>query len=140
MKEKLGKAPQILDLYHGTRKTNPNDLIKSEEGFDVRFSKTGLWGKAIYFAEYSNYSHDYAFSKARTLQNMAEVKQMFQAKVIVGEFIESIEDNTLIMPPMKNAKQRYDSVKGVTQTHPVYMVYANQKAYPEYLITYQLTN
>lgn len=70
---------------------------------------------------------------------MPEVKQIFQARVIVGEFMELKEEKTLTMPPMKNTKQRYDSVKGVTQGHPVYMVYANQKAYPEYLITYQLT-
>ncbi len=32
---------------------------------------------------------------------------------------------------------RYDSVKGFTGNSDVFMIYANKKAYPEYLITYK---
>jgi len=61
IREKLGKDSNIRRLFHGTGTTSP-DLIysKSEEGFDSRYSKEGLWGRAIYFAERSAYSHNYS--------------------------------------------------------------------------------
>ena len=61
IREKLGKDSNIRRLFHGTGTTSP-DLIysKSEEGFDHRYSKEGLWGRAIYFAERSAYSHNYS--------------------------------------------------------------------------------
>jgi hypothetical protein len=47
-------------LFHGTRSCNPYEIIESEEGFDMRFSNEGLWGKGVYFAENASYSHNYA--------------------------------------------------------------------------------
>ena len=47
-------------------------------------------------------------------------------------------DNSLRMPPMiEGKKDRYDSVTGKTGGSNVYIVYANKKVYPQYLITYQ---
>jgi len=48
-------------LFHGTRETNPEIIYKGEEGFDFRFSKEGMFGKGIYFAEDPAYSHNYAY-------------------------------------------------------------------------------
>ena len=136
-KRKLGSQPRILNLYHGTSYTQPSIIYTSEEGFDMRHSQAGLWGRAVYFAENSIYSNSYRFDAGMTLDGK-EMHQMFQARVNVGESIEISADNTLIEPPIKDLAKgiRYDSVKGVTQGYPVYMVYANKKAYPEYLITY----
>jgi hypothetical protein len=47
-------------LYHGTRKTPPDKIYNSEEGFNINYSNEGLWGKGIYFALNSNYSNMYA--------------------------------------------------------------------------------
>lgn len=52
-----GRKPCIKMLYHGTRGTPP--AMIAESGFDMRFSKDGLWGQAIYFAVKSSYSHKY---------------------------------------------------------------------------------
>lgn len=46
-------------LFHGTRKTAPESIFQSEEGFDMRFSNEGMWGQAVYFAKNSAYSNDY---------------------------------------------------------------------------------
>lgn len=48
-------------------------------------------------------------------------------------------DNTIKMPDLLPGSQteRYDSVQGHTNGSDVYMIYANKKAYPEYLITYK---
>ena len=62
---------------------------------------------------------------------------MFQAKVILGDFVEYQSDSSLKMPPLKEGKLHYDSVKGEQGGDQIFVVYANKKAYPEYLITYQ---
>lgn len=65
MAEKLGVQPTILNLYHGTRETQPSLIYNSEEGFDMRYSQIGLWGKAVYFAEYSSYSNAYSYKTGK---------------------------------------------------------------------------
>ena len=45
-----GKKPEEKFLYHGTRKTHPEMVYKSEEGFDSKFCSGGMWGIAVYFA------------------------------------------------------------------------------------------
>ena len=42
------------------------------------------------------------------------------------------------MPPViEGENERYDSVSGETGGSNVYIVYANKKVYPQYLITYK---
>ena len=55
-----GSMVKTLDLYHGTRNTPPDKIYTSEEGFDMRFSPGGMWGRANYFAVNSSYSNGYA--------------------------------------------------------------------------------
>ena len=43
-------------LWHGTGATEPRDIYMGQEGFDVRYSRPGLWGRGIYFAESAAYS------------------------------------------------------------------------------------
>lgn len=63
---------------------------------------------------------------------------MFFAKVLIGISIKLNPDNSLKMPPLipGSTIERYDSVEGFTGNSTVFMIYANKKAYPEYLITY----
>lgn len=41
----------LKHLFHGTGGTDPSLVFKSESGLDMRFSKPGMYGKGIYFAE-----------------------------------------------------------------------------------------
>jgi len=58
---------------------------------------------------------------------------------MVGNYIQMQENRSLKMPPLNRSDNNkpYDSVKGFIGDSDVYMVYANKKAYPEYLITYK---
>lgn len=69
-------------LFHGTRETTPITLIGSEEGFDMRFSNEGLWGRGIYFADRAEYSNKYAYHLPYAHRKL---KQIFLAKVLVGK-------------------------------------------------------
>ena len=69
-------------MFHGTKATDPAEIYQSSEGFNINYANPGYWGKGIYFAQKSSYSHDYR----STLPSGSN--QMFMASIIVGETIE----------------------------------------------------
>lgn len=98
----------------------------------MRFSAGGMWGQANYFAANASYSDAYAHKINGT-------KQMFQARVMVGNTKTCNPNNGLKMPPpisADNPLDLHDSVHGKTGGSDVYVIYTNKQAYPEYLITY----
>ena len=128
-------------LFHGTRGEPAEKICRSEEGFDMRFSREGMWGQANYFAVKASYSHGFA-------HNGANGYEMILAKVLTGDSYYSPSDSTLRMPPEKHQHStgenqlqqvRYDSVNGMTNGSVVYMTYSNDRAYPAYIITYSRT-
>lgn len=131
MKEKNNGNIGEKELFHGTSNTLPEKIYADEEeGFDMRFSRSGMWGQGNYFAEKASYSDNYAY------QDPNGTKQLFLAKVLTGDSIEMKSDTKLRMPPPKDGTVRYDTVNGVTHGCRVYIAYSNDKAYPLYLITY----
>jgi len=97
----------------------------------MRFGREGsMWGRACYFARNANYSASYAYADNGK-------KKMFYSEVLIGDTVQLPQQN-LIKPPNKPGTSiEYDSVQGHTGNSDVYMVYANQKAYPRYLVTFQ---
>ena len=137
------------ELFHGSRRNDPEKIYSSEEGFDMRHSNAGMWGQANYFAEDARYSNGYAYQASNYgysglyRHSYSTEKEMFLAKVLTGDSYQCSSNRTLRLPPEKtpvkgvNLKQvRYDSVNGVTGGSRVYMTYANDRAYPAYLIRY----
>lgn len=123
-------------LFHGTKQTSPEQIYRSDKGFDFRFSNSGMWGNGIYFAVNASYSaKTYSFT-----QFMTGDKQIFLARVLTGDSKELPPDKSLKMPPLKDSCSdkitRYDSVKGNTGGSDIYVVYEHDKAYPAYLITF----
>eukprot|EP00347_Sterkiella_histriomuscorum_P017154 403350461 len=128
------KQPETRMLFHGTRQTPPEKIYDSEEGFNMQFSSGGMWGQPLYFSQTSSYSDNYRF------QLPQNTFQMFFARVLVGNYAPLPSSNSIKMPPIVqgDAKGQYhDSIKGNTAGSDIFMIYANNKAYPEYLITYQ---
>ena len=100
----------------------------------MNYSPGGMWGIANYFAVNASYSDAYC----HTLQNGS--KQMFYARVMIGNTVVCQPNNQMRMPPPINPATPhilYDSVQGFTGNSDVFMIYTNKKAYPEYLITYK---
>lgn len=83
-------------------------IYDSEEGFDMRFSRDGMWGRANYFADKSIYSNKYAYKG----EGMITSRQMFMATVIIGKYETINADKTLVVPNLLpgSTTQRYDSV------------------------------
>jgi hypothetical protein len=70
-------------LYHGTRKIDPAEIYGGEEGFDIRYAKRAMWGKAIYFAANASYS---GLNYHHTLPN--QNSQIFYSRVLLGRVKE----------------------------------------------------
>ena len=131
MGRKGGKSATEMELFHGTRTTPPERIYESEEGFDMRYSRQGLWGLGNYFAVAANYTSTYAYKDA------SGILQVFLVKVLVGDSCELPQDYSLRMPPFKpDGTVRYNTVTGVSYGHRIYVTYSNDKAYPFYLISY----
>ena len=124
-------------------------IYKSEEGFDMRFSHQGMWGRGNYFAKDARYSCSYAYEASQsqglsTSQDIdtiqGKVKQIFLAIVLTGDSYPSSPNKSLRMPPYKSStsseKIRYDTVNGVSAGSRIYITYSNDKAYPLYLISF----
>lgn len=128
-------------LFHGSRQNKPEDIYRGGEGFDMRFSAFGMWGRGNYFAVNSSYSDAYAFHTNR-------VRKMFAAWVLTGNSVYRGPDNTLTKPPpiednpaggsSTDIQRHYDTVNGSTGGTRVYITYENDYAYPAYLITYKI--
>ena len=94
------------EMYHGTSDTPPIAIYKSEEGFDMRFSKAGMWGLANYFAKNASYSNYYAFKDTTN-----GTRQLFCAKVLIGKAsVLGPDQNLKRPPPIPGTYTMYDSV------------------------------
>ena len=56
MSHKGSEKVNEKELFYGSSSTAPEEIYKSEEGFDMRFSHKGMWGQGNYFAESAQYS------------------------------------------------------------------------------------
>ena len=137
MSERNNGKINELDLFHGTRKSLPQQIYASQIGFDVRCSNNGLWGQANYFAEKASYSDAFAHS---TSDGIGSMKEIFLVKVLTGESCECPQNSTIRKPPFRSKDgsifELYDTITGWTGDCKVYMTYDNDKAYPAYLIKY----
>merc|ERR1712137_67133 len=121
-------------LFHGTRNTNPRDIVCSQEGLDVRLSgNENLWGGGIYFAQDFSYVHPYSYPTS------TGSRVVLVASVALGSCFDfgTITSPSLQKPPRNIWKSvDYDSITGVTNKSRVYAVYNSAKCCPRYIIKY----
>ena len=126
-------------LFHGTRNTNPSDVFMGDAGFDMRFSRDGMWGKGNYFAENAVYSHNFCHTEKGQ-------HKMLVAKVLTGACYNCQIPQKYSVPPLRQTtgqeegevQKRYDSIRGFSRGSVIYITYDNDHAYPAYLLTYTL--
>jgi hypothetical protein len=118
---------------------NINISYSSGESFSSR---------GIYFAETSVYSHHFAFKPANHLirgmtswnerpNSRSDEFEIFRVKLLVGQASTIPESHALTMPPLNPANGlRYDTLKGSRNGSPIWIVYENGRAYPDYLVRY----
>ncbi|CDW72412.1 poly adp-ribose polymerase member 14-like protein [Stylonychia lemnae] len=123
IKQKNNEYPAIEELFHGTKNNKPSKVYKNWDSLDVRYSKKGLWGQALYFTDSLSYitKNGFAYtSRKQSQQSMANPKKkVLMGKVIVGLNKYLPQNQDLRYPPFLEGEEnkRYDSVSGDTETN-----------------------
>ncbi|XP_039465730.1 protein mono-ADP-ribosyltransferase PARP14-like [Oreochromis aureus] len=121
-------------LYHGTTQENCDSIVKT--GFNRSFAgqNATAYGIGTYFAVDASYSAQPTYSKPA-----ADGSQlMFVARVLTGVYTQG--QATMKVPPPRNPQQphdRYDSVVDRINNPSMYVVFHDNQAYPDYLITFK---
>ena len=107
-------VPEIYG-FHGSGKTDPYKIIKSKEGFDIKFCKPGNHGKGLYFAKEFEYSGGNN-SKYCHL-NTEGKKSIFISKVITGNHLTLNKDKgakfSVNKPQNADASKRRNILKAI---------------------------
>ncbi|KAE8279182.1 Poly [ADP-ribose] polymerase 14 [Larimichthys crocea] len=121
-------------LYHGTTEDNCDSIMKT--GFDRRFAGQNAtsYGLGTYFAVNASYSANPTYSKPAD----DGTQLMFVARVLTGLYTQGT--SSMKVPPPRTDPQsddRYDSVVDKMDNPNMYVVFHDNQAYPDYLITFK---
>ncbi|XP_069077111.1 protein mono-ADP-ribosyltransferase PARP14-like [Pleurodeles waltl] len=121
-----------LTLFHGTAPQNCSAI--NHKGFNRGYTANAkLFGFGVYFAVCASYSCKYSIG-----HSVAGDHFMYQVKVIAGRYTQG-EKHMKDPParPGKNPNDLYDSVVDNVGNPSMYVVFHDDQAYPEYLITFK---
>ncbi|XP_054856294.1 zinc finger CCCH-type antiviral protein 1-like isoform X2 [Eublepharis macularius] len=128
-KKKGGQDIEEKLLFHGTGWSNLEAICN--DNFDWRICGTNgtVYGKGSYFARDAQYSHKYC-------QAEAKLKNMFVARVLVGDFV--VGHATYNRPPAKSAglTNCYDSCVDKMLDPSIFVIFEKYQIYPAYIISY----
>lgn len=141
-----GKKVKTMQLFHGTRSTNPEEIYRDkEESFNINYSSdNNLLGKGIYFAEKSEYSNSYRYSEVVSQGKIfglgaSNLFSMFLCEVLVGESQKCLQHNGAIKDTAyrdPTNKIKFESMTDFLNNSNIFVVYKSRRAYPLYLIKY----
>ncbi|KAM3590465.1 uncharacterized protein V6R79_010317 [Siganus canaliculatus] len=121
-------------LYHGTTQDNCTSIMNT--GFNRSFAgqNATLYGQGTYFAVNANYSAQPTYSKP-----LADGSQlMFVARVLTGIYGQGSAG--MKVPPPRSDQQPHDlcdSVVDKMDKPNMFVVFHDDQAYPDYLITFK---
>lgn len=98
-------------LFHGSQ--NENYVSIAQNGFDIERSKDGLLGRGVYFAQNASYSNGFTHYVMEK-EDSKHIANMFLCKVYILA----------------------EDIKG----QDIYCIHNDRRAYPKYLVYYQLEN
>ena len=92
------------------------------------------YGQGVYFATDASYSVKYCTADANGQM------QMYFARVLTGEYTRG--NSAVRTPPFKNDPNnpliRYDSTVNKTENPSIFVIYNDNQAYPEYIVTFKM--
>ncbi|XP_061566424.1 protein mono-ADP-ribosyltransferase PARP15-like [Cololabis saira] len=120
-------------LYHGTSQDTYNSI--KTKGFNRSFSgkNATVYGLGTYFAVNASSSAHRSYSMTANDGTQA----MFVARVLTGVYTPGTSN--MRVPPPRNVQQpddRYDSLVDRMENPSLFVVFHDDQAYPDYLITF----
>ncbi|CAI5669260.1 unnamed protein product [Oreochromis niloticus] len=121
-------------LYHGTTRENCHSIMTT--GFNRSFAgqNATAYGHGTYFAVNASYSAQSTYSKPAADGS----RLMFVARVLTGIFTQG--KGSMKVLPLRNGQQphsRFDSAVDKMDNPSMYIVFHDNQAYPDYLITFK---
>ncbi|XP_041092722.1 protein mono-ADP-ribosyltransferase PARP14-like [Polyodon spathula] len=120
-------------LYHGTKLASCESIEKT--GFNRSYAgkNATAYGHGVYFAVNASYSAQPTYS----LPDSKGLRYMYVARVLTGRY--TVGNSTMKVPPKRStdAHDRYDSLVNNAQNPTIFVIFHDDQAYPDYLITFQ---
>jgi hypothetical protein len=153
-------SPGLLNedyLIHGTKNTNPLEVVKSSHGFDMDGRAECFYSRGVYFALRSRYSHHYAYRSSDLEGTLPAADGPFYHLLLVSVLRGAMKKQP--DPWSKEERQRpgagrlalgdeFDSVEGgphrPSHAGPgeddslVCVVYKSSQAMAEFVVTYKV--
>ena len=132
LSRKLGREAEVRELFHGSNENAVKAIC--QQGFDWRLSGVHgtACGKGSYFAVHASTSDGFAAKSGTSGHQM-----MFLSKVIVGLYV--VGNSSTVRPPPRDPSKPYNLYHSCVdnQSNPsMFVVFENDQAYPEFLISY----
>uniref|UniRef100_A0A8C2G3T2 Poly [ADP-ribose] polymerase n=1 Tax=Cyprinus carpio TaxID=7962 RepID=A0A8C2G3T2_CYPCA len=131
MEKKNGHQNNEKRLFHGTSELTISHIEKT--GFNRSYAgkNATVYGKGTYFALNASYSSNNTYS----VPNAQGHKHMYLCRVLTGDYTTG--NSAMFVPPAKNANcDPYDTVVDNPNAPTIFVVFRDDNAYPEYLITF----
>ncbi|KAK7828040.1 hypothetical protein U0070_013666 [Myodes glareolus] len=134
MDAKNGHEGNEKQLFHGTEASSIPHL--NSNGFNRSYAGKNAthYGKGTYFAVDASYSADDTYSRP----DADGKKYMYYVRVLTGNY--TMGNQSLIVPPPRNPQNPtdlYDTVTDHEKRPSLFVVFYDNQAYPEYLITFR---
>ncbi|XP_051005825.1 protein mono-ADP-ribosyltransferase PARP14-like [Acomys russatus] len=134
MDEKNSHVRNESQLFHGTEASSLPHL--NSNGFNRSYAgkNATCYGKGTYFAVNASYSANDAYARP----DANGKKHMYYVRVLTGNYTNG--NSSLIVPPPRdpqNPTDLYDTVADSHTNPSIFVVFYDNQAYPEYLITFR---
>ncbi|KAM6909127.1 protein mono-ADP-ribosyltransferase PARP14-like [Xenentodon cancila] len=119
-------------LYHGTSATSGSCIERDRFNRGYAGAHAARFGKGVYFAVNANYSATH-FSQP----DASGLKRLYVARVITGRY--TVGDPSMTAPPRRGSDPTdcFDSLVDNLQQPSMFVIFHDDQAYPEYLITFK---
>lgn len=119
-------------LYHGTSAESCNCIEKDRFDRNYAGAHAALYGKGVYFAVNAKYSAG-RYSPA----DKSGLKRVYAARVLTGRY--TVGKSSMVAPPPRGSDPTdcYDSLVDNQLQPSMFVVFHDDQAYPEYLITFK---
>ncbi|XP_014877743.1 poly [ADP-ribose] polymerase 14-like [Poecilia latipinna] len=118
-------------LYHGTSAESCNCIERDRFDRSYAGAHAAAYGKGVYFAVNAEYS-----ARRFSPPDQSGMKRLYVARVLTGRY--TLGKSSMKAPPPRGADPTdcFDSLVDNTQQPTMFIVFHDDQAYPEYLITF----
>ncbi|CAJ1085948.1 protein mono-ADP-ribosyltransferase PARP14-like isoform X2 [Xyrichtys novacula] len=121
-----------MSLYHGTSAKSCDCIEKNKFDRGYAGQHAAAYGKGVYFAVNADYS-----ARGYSPLDASGLKRLYVTRVLTGRYTVGNSKLKAAPPRGSDPTDCYDSVVDNCQLPTMYVIFHDDQAYPEYLITFR---